>query len=149
MAGRPAHKPTEEIRQRVKSEIAMGVTQETVAAGIGISVDTLSKYYREELDTATERACATVAGYLFKTATGKNEKATASDAVRAAIFWQKTRAKWTETDTINNVHQNPDGSELGSKQASAIDELSSILDGIASRVGASGDTDEDGGDESS
>lgn len=110
MAQGKRHNPTDETRKAVKSETAMGVSQEVVAQGIGISVDTLAKYYRDELDTASERACSAVAGYLYTTATGKNPQATASDAVRAGMFWMKTRAGWRET--MVQEHSGPNGGPI-------------------------------------
>jgi hypothetical protein len=58
---------------------------------IGISVPTLEKYYREELDTGLDIANAKVAETLF-------EMATSGKVPSATYFWLKTRAKWRETD---------------------------------------------------
>ena len=98
MAGRPAHDPTDKMREQVRSHIAVGTTQEDVARLMGISVDTLAKHYRAEIDTAVAQANATVAGKLFSTATGKRTGATVADETRAQIFWLKTRAGWRETE---------------------------------------------------
>jgi hypothetical protein len=58
------------------------------------------KYYREELDTALHKANSKIGGSLFN-------KAIAGDTA-AAIFWLKTRARWSETQKLD--HTSSDGS---------------------------------------
>jgi uncharacterized protein YjcR len=48
--GRPPHQPTDENRTKIKAWAAVGVRHEDIAAKLGISADTLVKYYRQELD---------------------------------------------------------------------------------------------------
>lgn len=109
MAQGAAHEPTPTLRATVRSHIAVGVTQASVARLLGIGVDTLVKHYREEIDTAVDQANATVAGRLFRAATGKqmetdeDGKPTGSafpapQQTTAMIFWLKTRAGWRETE---------------------------------------------------
>ena len=85
------HKPTDKSRAEVGALVSFGITQEDIAKYIGISVDTLAKYYRNELDTALIRANAMVANKLFRKATEGND-------LSAMIFWLKTRAKWREKE---------------------------------------------------
>lgn len=92
--GRPPHVPTEANRQAVSLHATVGTRQEVIAEILGISVDTLQRYYRSELDTSRERANASVGGALFK-------KAMAGDTA-SMIFWLKTRARWRETVDISN-----------------------------------------------
>lgn len=94
--GRPPHVPTDKDRRAVEMMTAGGITQEGIAKVIGISVDTLVKYYREEIDTALDKANAQVAGSLFRKATSESHPG----AVTAAIFWMKTRGRWKETNAL-------------------------------------------------
>lgn len=94
--GRPPHVPTDKDRRVVEMMTAGGITQEGIARAIGISVDTLVKYYREELDTALDKANAQVAGSLFKKAISDNHPG----GVTAAIFWMKTRGRWKEANAL-------------------------------------------------
>ena len=85
------HTPSDKTRAEVAALTSFGNTQEDIALHLGISVDTLARKYREELDTAIIRANAKVAAKLFR-------KATEGDDLSAMIFWLKTRAKWREKD---------------------------------------------------
>jgi len=73
-----------------------GVPEADIAGVIGIDPKTLRKHYRSELDHGHVKANAKVAENLFRKATGDGR-----EAVIAAIFWLKTRARWRET----NVHE--------------------------------------------
>lgn len=101
-AGRPAHSPTQETRIQVKTLAAVGVRHEDIAAKLGISSDTLVKYYRRELDDGRVDANATIAKSLFDQAKAGN--------TTAQIFWLKTRAGWKDTQTIE--HTGVDGGAI-------------------------------------
>ena len=58
---------------------------------LGFSEDTLTKYYREELDKGRIESNAIIAGTLF-------EKAKQGDTA-SMMFWLKTRAQWSEKNT--------------------------------------------------
>lgn len=90
MAGRKAYEPTKAERQLVELHATIGTPQRAIADIIGIDVNTLQKYFRQELDLAYHKANAQVGGALFKKAVGGD--------TTAMIFWMKTRAKWRETD---------------------------------------------------
>lgn len=86
----------------------MGTRQEDIATVIGISLRTLTRNYREELDRGAIEANSRVAQSLFQIATnvdeeGKREKG----AVTAAIFWLKVRARWKETSVLEHVDATP------------------------------------------
>jgi hypothetical protein len=68
---------------------AYGITQNEICCILDITVPTLHKHFRKEIDTAFPLANAKVAEGLFNNAT-KNRN------VMAQIFWLKTRAKWVE-----------------------------------------------------
>lgn len=92
--GRPAHQPTDATRQTVQLHAMVGSRQEVIAEILGISVDSLQRHYRSELDTSREKANAAVGGALYK-------KAMSGDTA-SMIFWLKTRARWRETVDISN-----------------------------------------------
>ncbi len=89
--GRKMHKPDENSRAQVKTLAIAGTRQELIAKVIGISVPTLTKHYRDDLETAETMANAAVARSLYSKATGNHP-----GAVTAAIFWLKCRAGWKE-----------------------------------------------------
>ncbi len=91
MAKEKQHEPNEKTRAEVGALVSFGNTQEQIAEHLGISVDTLARHYRNELDNSVVRANAKVAAKLFR-------KATEGDDLSAMIFWLKTRGKWREKD---------------------------------------------------
>jgi len=92
--GWPAHAPTDETRQKVRLWAAVGTTQEVIASELKISVDTLAKYYRDELDEASSEGVANVASTLYS-------KAMAGD-VTSMIFYLKTRGRWSEKASVGD-----------------------------------------------
>ena len=92
--GRPPIGRSEEIAKAVQLHTLVGTPQPTLAKILGMSTETLTKYYRDELDTAKAQANASIAGRLYK-------KAMDGDT-SAMIFWLKTQAKWRETIDISN-----------------------------------------------
>ena len=90
--GHPSHAPEPFHRRQVEAMAGYGIPEADIARMLGIDPKTLRKYYREELDTGHVIANAKVAESLFRKATGDHRQ-----AVTAAIFWLKTRARWTET----------------------------------------------------
>ena len=80
-------------------------------AGYGMSVAEIASIYRleqamvretfaHELEAGEAKANARVAENLFRKATGEGR-----EAVTAAIFWLKTRARWKE------IHRDDDGNQ--------------------------------------
>lgn len=88
------HTPTQETIETVEGMAAVGITQEQIAEYLGISVDTLYKYYKEQLRRAGIEANTSVAQSLYSQATSGN--------VTAQIFWLKTRAGWKEKADTND-----------------------------------------------
>lgn len=89
---RTRHKPTDETRNLVSMLYMNGCTQDVTAAVIGISVPTLWKHYKKELEVGSDERNAKVASALFHNAM--------SGDVRAQMFWMKTRAGWRETNNL-------------------------------------------------
>ena len=90
--GRPPIKRDEEIAKRVKQYVAVGIPRDDVARIVGIGENTLLKLYAPEMTTAAAEANASVAGMLFQQCKEGN--------VAAQIFWLKTRARWSEKNTL-------------------------------------------------
>ena len=109
--GRPAHIPSESQRRQVEALAGFGIQETEIAGLIGCDPKTLRKHYRDELDHGHTKANAKVAENLFRMALGQGR-----EAVTAAIFWLKTRARWKETmvnevthdvaDPLNRLMQN-------------------------------------------
>jgi DNA-binding NarL/FixJ family response regulator len=77
------HVPTPQSKAEVSALVSFGNNQEQIAQYLKISVDTLARHYRSELDTALIAANAQVANKLFRKATEEND-------LTAMIFWLKT-----------------------------------------------------------
>jgi hypothetical protein len=65
--GNPPHIPTDAMRLQVRT-LAKVVTQRMAAISLGISENTLKKYYAEEWDAGSVEVIATVGGMLLKRA---------------------------------------------------------------------------------
>jgi hypothetical protein len=89
---KPPHTPTQAQRQLVQLHATIGTPQPNIARILGIDPKTLRRWYRDELDLATDQANATIGGALFN-------KAKAGDTA-SMIFWMKTRAGWRETQQV-------------------------------------------------
>lgn len=100
--GQPAFVATDAQRQKVKTLVAVGTTYELIAEMLGISWDTLTRHFPNELKIGKAEANARVAGVLFK-------KAMQGDTT-AAIFWMKTQGKWSEK--VEMQHSGPDGGAI-------------------------------------
>lgn len=94
--GRPRHEPDAYQRRQVEVLAGYGIPETEIASLIGIDPKTLRRHYRSELDHGHTKANARVAENLFRMATGEGR-----EAVTAAIFWLKTRARWKEV----SVHE--------------------------------------------
>lgn len=105
-----AHEPTTETRKLVESLAGRGLPQRMICAlldNVG-TPETLTKYYRHELDVGEAKACAQVAGKLF-------EKCMAGDTA-SILFWHKTRMGFKETN----------GVEISGKDGGAIETNATI-----------------------
>ena len=89
--GRPPYLVTADTQKKVFDLSIVGTRYEDIALVLGISDDTLVKYYKSELEKGRIEANAAVAGTLF-------EKAKQGDT-SSMIFWLKTRAQWSEKNT--------------------------------------------------
>src|SRR5690242_13060593 len=100
-----AIKPSPETREIVSRMVGGGFKQEDIAAALDLSLKTLRKHYRKEIDTGVTEANNRVAQALFTNATEKNN-------VTAQIFWLKCRAGWREAQGAPMLPPAPEGWNL-------------------------------------
>jgi hypothetical protein len=74
--------------------ISLGMTQMQIGMGMGISMPTLRKHYRHELNTGEVDMLAAVSRNLHHIAVDREDPRSAV----AAMFIMKTRAGWRETN---------------------------------------------------
>ena len=103
-AGRPAFEPSETERKQVEALSGYGLPLEQIAVLVrkGISVETLTKNFAEELVSGKAKANSQVGRTLF-------QKATSGDTT-AMIWWTKTQMKWSETQKVE--HTGKDGGAI-------------------------------------
>ena len=109
-AGQQPYEKTTEAAATVSALATFGVNQEDICTFIGVSLPTLHKYFRQELDESAAKGKAAVTKFLFHAASGKalDDGAAYADCLRAAMFYAKTRMGWRETQNLN--HKSEDGS---------------------------------------
>jgi hypothetical protein len=100
MAQKP-HVPTEKTRQQAQSASGLGLPHDQIGALLGISDETLRKYYPIELALGKAQSSAAVAKTLFN-------KAQAGDTT-AMIWWTKAQMRWAETVRHSG---DPDGAAI-------------------------------------
>lgn len=122
--GRPPHEPTDTTRRIARTLSGYGIPQEQIASEIGVSVPTLHKHYREDLDAGLRQANAQVAQSLFRKATGDGPQ-----SVSAAIFWAKTRMGWVERTGVEITGK--DGGPVQIDQDTARDRIQRRIDRLA------------------
>jgi hypothetical protein len=88
MAQKP-HKPTDDLRRQAEQASGLGLPHDQICALIGISDETLRKYYAAELGMGKAKASAQIAKTLFN-------KAQSGDTT-AMIWWTKAQMRWSET----------------------------------------------------
>jgi len=101
------HVPTAKTRGMVMALSGFGIEQEHIAGQIGVSLKTLRKHYKREIEQGTSKVVGDVAGSLYKKAMDPKG---GMPSVTAAIWITKTRGKWRET--IVSELSGADGSPL-------------------------------------
>lgn len=114
--GRKPHEPTRAQRKTVLEWTRVGMPQESIARFLEISLETLEKHYRRELDIGADQANAKVANKLYT-------RAMAGD-VAAIIWWSKTRLRWAEKRQTEI--SGPEGKPIELSKVSDLDLLESI-----------------------
>jgi hypothetical protein len=97
--GRPKLEITDKDKQQVSVLAGLGLTRDQIALVMGMSDESVGKYFRRELEEGVAKANAKVAQNLFSIATSREQ-----GSVAAAIFWMKSRARWRETTHIEHLH---------------------------------------------
>lgn len=134
LGGRPQYEPTAKDRSMVEAMASVGISHVAIAKIMNISDTTLRKHFREELDNAESKANAKVAGHLFRQATKDDPK-----SIPAAIFWCKTRMRWSEKHDIELTGKDGGAikTEVTIDASDAFSELAKALDS-AGRAKAAG-----------
>ncbi|MBB5535048.1 hypothetical protein [Rhizobium giardinii] len=91
MRGRPAHKPDAMKRRFVETLAGAAVPQAEVAAALGVTVPTLRKHYRLEIQRGGALVEAKLVSNLLRLASGSD-----GVAVRAIAFALRARFGWSE-----------------------------------------------------
>jgi hypothetical protein len=73
--------------------VSAGLTIKSIAQVVELSEDTLTKYYRKELDSGLDESIALMERSLYR-------RGLRGDTT-AAIFWLKARAQWRDRDALN------------------------------------------------
>lgn len=118
------HVPTREIRATVVLRKQRGCTDEQIAESLGMSPNTLAKYYDVELKSAREVFTDKVFGKLAGLIEGDN----AAVAFNAQKFYLTHQAGWKSADKMAEVDALKENTEALKKKA-ATDELVAELRG--------------------
>ena len=92
---RQKHVPTDQQREMATALAGGGIPQTLIARAIGISVPTLEREYRVELDTGKTRITGKAISTLIRAMDSGGK-----GAVGAAAFWLKCREGWKETSAL-------------------------------------------------
>lgn len=88
--GSPGFEPGSDQSDQVEKMTALGMSPKDIAAILRIEPKLLSKYYKYELETASERINQQVAKVAL-------QQALSGLSPQSTQFWLKTRAGWKET----------------------------------------------------
>lgn len=91
------HQPTQQTRNLVALGCFSNLTHDQIAKLVGINRETLTKYYREELDTGAATMVAKVANNLYALALQTTDRKV---AMTSSIFILKTRGGWQEGKSV-------------------------------------------------
>jgi len=119
----PKHQRCDVNAERIGRMVAYGINHDQIAAIIGVSDETLRKYYRDALDYGKSKAVERVANSLFDTAV--------SGDVQAQKFFLSSRAGWSEKQT--HEVSGKDGEALKVEHTYAGQAVKSLLDKIETK----------------
>lgn len=138
--GKGAYQPTDKERNQVSVLISCGLTHEQICTVLGISDQTLRKYFQNELDTGFAKVYGQMATTLVQNALIRKDKA-------CLIFWLKTRAQWSETNKVNLSGENGGPIDLRSLSTEElVVALGSIEGGPRTIEGSAGGSEDQSGD---
>lgn len=132
----PNFEPSDKQREEVMVFASVGVPHEYIAMLVKngetpISVDTLTRHFKEELAEGKAKVIGMVGGKLVRTALGQNAKANAREELIACMFFLKTQAQWRETERHDHFFPEMDGNEADDTAQAA--RLASIIEGARRR----------------
>jgi hypothetical protein len=123
--GAPHYTKSERDGEIIKLMIANGVPQEAIAQALRISVATLLRHYREELDTGYTEVYAKISANVVKQATKDDFK-----AVPAALSWMRSRGNWRENSAVDvNIN-----GELSGRDSESLRKALASLLGISTEA---------------
>ena len=114
MKTKPSHEPTAQQRMLVETLSGFGVVQDKIAMIVGISLPTLHKHYRDELDIGRDKVESHLIGKLMKLANGDD-----GTALKAIIFMLTTKFGWTPYGPASHAYDEPPA--LGKKEQANVD----------------------------
>lgn len=91
------HKPTDKSRGKVEALVTYGMPYDNIASELGITRNTLTKHYSEELEQGKPRMLAKVAQTLFRLAVGDPQRGVDPHPA-SCMFIMKCQAGWRETN---------------------------------------------------
>jgi transcriptional regulator with XRE-family HTH domain len=106
--GRKPFEPTMANRLLVRKLARAGWSQDDIAEGLGVSDETLRKYFRYELDMGNIEMCSTIESTLYDIATDKDHKS----CVPAATVLLKAKGGDEYRDTRRTEITGADGGPL-------------------------------------
>lgn len=114
------HKPTAETRKVAHTLAGYGIKQEIICKALGISLPTLHKHYRDELDKGDAQGQGKIGEALF-------QKAMKGDTA-ALIFLAKVRLDFKETS--RHEHTGADGGPIRTSEDSPRERVERRLAGL-------------------
>lgn len=104
----------DKVAWQIRELAGVGVSIQSIARILEISVDNLVELYRKDFETGVDEANANVARSLYSKALGDSPQ-----SVQACIFWLRSRARWDPGDQQQPKVEQPkasfDPSKLSSK----------------------------------
>lgn len=104
------HQPTPYLRQRVKDLVIAGIPQQTIARIVGMSVNTLAKYYDRELHDSEPDMIRQVAQVAVQKALDGNEK-----MLQYVLSRKGTKYGWIDKQVIESMTDSKELDELKRK----------------------------------
>ncbi|HTV69114.1 MAG TPA: hypothetical protein VMF90_11315 [Rhizobiaceae bacterium] len=119
----PGYRP---LASKVEAMAGYGLSAAEIARVVDVDADELKASYEKELAGGHIKANARVAENLYRKATGDGR-----EAVTAAIFWLKTRARWKETSV--HEHGGADGGAITFKTIYEAEQFTEKIEQMAQR----------------
>jgi len=86
--------PSAELANQIGLLVAIGTTQESIARILRMSLDTLHRYYKDDLELGSAKAGAVVGGKIFEAAKRGEQW--------ACTLWAARRMGWKESNVTEH-----------------------------------------------